>query len=235
MRWLTDIPSWIRFPVLTLEFFFVSFFVATLDLQISSNDWRPMKKHRNRSRAAAAPVAMDARMLRSREALRNGLLELLQRKSLEQITIRDIVARADIGYATFFRHHPTKESLLRDLAADQIDGLVNMALQALDAVDSRAACMALCAYVAERRALWSTLLTGGAAGAMREEFIRIASRVAAERMETGARIPAELGAVHASSAIIEILAWWLRQSRPMSVRRLAEIMDRLVIGPLVTS
>src|SRR5262245_24216580 len=128
---------------------------------------KPKKNRRDKTRAAAAPVAMDARMLRSREALRTGLLELLQRKSLEQITIRDIVARADIGYATFFRHHPTKESLLRDLAADQIDGLVNMALPALDAVDSRAACLALCAYVHERRALWSTLLTGGAAGPVR--------------------------------------------------------------------
>jgi AcrR family transcriptional regulator len=192
-----------------------------------------MKRRRNSSRAKAAPVAMDARMLRSREALRTALLELLQRKSLEQITIREIVARAEIGYATFFRHHPTKESLLRDLAAEQIDGLVNMALPALDAVDSRAACLALCAYVHERRALWSTLLTGGAAGSMREEFIRIASRVAAERMETGARIPAELGAVHAASAIVEILAWWLRQPKPMTVARLAEVMDRLVIGPLV--
>jgi AcrR family transcriptional regulator len=194
-----------------------------------------MKTRREKTRAAAAPVAMDARMLRSRAALRNGLLKLLERKSLEQITIRDIVARADVGYATFFRHHPTKESLLRDLAADQIDGLVNMALRALDAVNSRAACLALCTYVNERRALWSTLLTGGAAGAMREEFIRIASRVAATRMEKGARIPPDLGAVHASSAIIEMLAWWLRQSRPIPVQRLAELMDRLVIGPLVMS
>src|SRR5262245_56777434 len=177
MRWLDPLPWLIRFSVPALEFFFVSFFVATL-VSILSNDLEPMKKHRNRSRAAAAPVAMDARMLRSREALRNGLLELLERKSLEQITIRDIVARSNIGYATFFRHHATKEALLRDLAADQIDGLVNMALRALDAVDSRAACLALCAYVAERRALWSTLLTGGASGAMREEFVRIASRVA---------------------------------------------------------
>src|SRR5262245_55895776 len=130
-----------------------------------------MKRDPGKSRAAAAAPAMDARMVRSREALRTALLELLERKSLEQITIREIVTQAEIGYATFFRHHPTKDALLRDLIADQIDGLVNMALPALDAANSRAACQALCAYVDERRALWSTLLTGGASSAMREEFI----------------------------------------------------------------
>jgi len=173
-------------------------------------------------------------MLRSREALRTALLELLQRKPLEQITIREIATQADVGYATFFRHHPTKEALLRDLADDEINGLVNMALPTLDVGNSRASSLALCAYVNERRTLWSTLLTGGAAAAMREAFIQMASRVAA-KMDAHAWLPAELGVIHASSAIIEILAWWLRQSKPLPVERIAELIDRLVIGPLVTT
>ena len=62
-------------------------------------------------------TARDARAVRTREALRRALLDLLEDKSLEQITIRDITAAAGIGYTTFFRHHPTTESLLDDLAA----------------------------------------------------------------------------------------------------------------------
>lgn len=182
---------------------------------------------------SAVSIVTDARMLRSREALRGALLQLLQDKPLEQITIREITAQAGVGYATFFRHHPTKEALLRDLAADQINGLAGMALPALSAIDSRATCVALCSYVNERRALWATLLTGGAAGALREEFIR-ASREAAAHFDAHDWLPVELGVVHASSAIIEILAWWLRQPKPISVARIAEIMDRLVVGPLVT-
>ena len=44
----------------------------------------------------------DPRALRSRKALRNALIELLQEQPLEQISVRDIVARAGVGYATFF-------------------------------------------------------------------------------------------------------------------------------------
>ncbi|MGH8629312.1 MAG: TetR/AcrR family transcriptional regulator, partial [Burkholderiales bacterium] len=105
----------------------------------------------------------DRRAVRTREALRAALLELLETTPLEQITIRDIAARAGIGYATFFRHHPTKESLLDDVAAEQIGRLVELSVPLLDFRDTRAASRALCSYVDEHRALWSRLLTGGAA------------------------------------------------------------------------
>ena len=187
----------------------------------------------NRSLESPATAAItDARMLRSREALRNALLELLQRKPLGQITIREIAAQAQVGYATFFRHHPTKESLLNDLAAELLNGLVAMTLPALNAADTHTTCVRLCAYVDERRALWSALLTGGAAGVLREQFIRAAHN-ASTHIEAYDWLPVELGLVHASSAIIEMLAWWLRQTDPMPVERIADIMNRLVVGPLV--
>ena len=83
--------------------------------------------------------ADDPRTVRTREALRNALLRLLERKPLEQITIREIVAQAKISYVTFFRHHPTKEALLHDIAAEQVRGLTELMLPALDARDTRAA------------------------------------------------------------------------------------------------
>src|SRR5262249_9722475 len=81
----------------------------------------------------------DPRAVRSREALRGAFLELLETKALDQITIQEITERAGVGYVTFFRHHGTKESLLNEIAADQIRRLVELTLPVLDAVDSRAA------------------------------------------------------------------------------------------------
>ena len=54
----------------------------------------------------------DARQVRSRHALHQALLALLEEKPFDQITVREISARAGTGYATFFRHYPTKEALL---------------------------------------------------------------------------------------------------------------------------
>src|ERR1700733_5042840 len=175
----------------------------------------------------------DARMLRTRAALRHALLRLLERKHFDQITVRDITAEAKIGYATFFRHHESKAELLEDVAEEQIGNLMALALPLLVAADTRGSCLALCKYVDEHRAIWSALLTGGAAGAMREEFIRQAMRVGSGQVQKSSWLPVDLGAIFGVSATVEILAWWLRQSHDFSVERIADIIDRLVVTPAV--
>src|SRR5579862_7891065 len=78
----------------------------------------------NRTYQPHYSTADDPRTVRTREALRDALLRLLEHESLEQITIREIAANANISYVTFFRHYPTKEALLRDIAKEQVRRLV---------------------------------------------------------------------------------------------------------------
>jgi AcrR family transcriptional regulator len=172
-------------------------------------------------------------MVRTRAALRRALLALLECKQLDEITVRDIAAEAQIGYATFFRHHASKADLLKDVAEEQIGNLMALALPLLVAADTRGSCLALCKYVSEHRAIWSALLTGGAAGAMREEFIRQAMQQGAAQVQRSSWLPVELGAIYGVSATVEILAWWLRKPNDFTVERIAEIVDRLVVTPAV--
>jgi len=180
-------------------------------------------------------TATDARMVRTRAAMRQALLALLERKQLDQITVRDIAAEASIGYATFFRHHESKWELLQEVAEEEIGRLMALGLPLLAAADTRGSALALCKYVREHRAIWSALLTGGAAGAMREEFIRQAMQLGASQVQKSDWLPVELGAIYGVSATVEILAWWLRQPEKFSVERIAEIVDRLVMTPSVGS
>jgi len=180
-------------------------------------------------------TAQDARAVRTREALRNALLRLLELKSFEQITIRDICEVADVGYTTFFRHHQTKESLLDEIAAEQIGELVGMSLKVADASDTRHASIAVCQYVDDHRKLWSTLLTGGAASALREEFIRLSLDVAATRAQPGAWPPADIATILVVSSTLELLSWWLRQRKPMSIEEVAAIHEHIIITPIAPS
>lgn len=182
--------------------------------------------HKSGRPAASSPL--DARALKSGRALQAALLALLERKPLEQITIREIAAEAGVHYATFFRHHQTKESLLDAVAADQIERLVALTLPVFDNVDGHASVMALCAYVDEHRTLWSALLTG-AAGAMREELRRISRAVAAERARQDAWLPPELGVRASTSLIVETLTWWLAlPAGTVSLAEVAAILHRLL-------
>jgi AcrR family transcriptional regulator len=168
-------------------------------------------------------------MVRTDDALRRALLGLLERKPLEQITIRQIAAEAGVHYATFFRHHATKKALLNHVAADQINRLVQLSLPVSDAVDSQAGFVTLCRYVSNHRPLWTALLTGGAAGAMREELLRVSRDLAKVRAPKGSWLPMALGTACTVSLIVETISWWLTQpAEAFSIERVAKILNRLV-------
>lgn len=181
---------------------------------------------------------MDARQARTRVRLLETLLELLEREPFEAITVRALAAAAGVGYATFFRHYPSKEALLDDLAADEIAELLKRAMPLMSAQDSARACVALFDFVAQRKALWRALLTGGAAPILRAQFIDQARALAADFAgpppDDGC--PVDLRITFATSATLEIIAWWLRQDEgdALSTERIAAILNRLAITPTVT-
>lgn len=178
-------------------------------------------------------TAKDARVHQTRAAIRKAFLQLLDEKPLDQITVREIATAASIGYTTFFRHHTSKEDLLNGIAAAEIRHLIELALPILGTIDSKNAALAMCGYVSEHRALWSTLLTGGAANVLREEFIRLSLEIAASWNGTDEWLPAEVGVILVTSGTIELLAWWLKQKNPIPVEDLATIFDRVVVSPVV--
>lgn len=182
-----------------------------------------------------SPRRVDVRVTRTRAALRDALLTLLEEIPFEQITVRQITARAGTGYATFFRHYPERRALLNDLVSDEIQELMTLSMPILDAVNPRAAAVALCKHVDERRPLWTALLTGESAGTMREEFIRQARTFTDQAPNDESWLPYDLRVNYGVSSFFEVLAWWLQQRRDLSIDQVAEIIDRLVITPLVTA
>ncbi|HEX7873400.1 MAG TPA: helix-turn-helix domain-containing protein [Sphingobium sp.] len=172
----------------------------------------------------------DARIVRSREGLRTALLDLLQEAPLERITIRDIAARAGVGYNTYFRHYPGKEALLDDLAAAEIAALCDLTLPIYETADARQACVAVCAFVESHRALWSALLNGGAEGKVRQEMLRHALAAPATRAREGG-LPGDLGPLLTIGSMVELLGWWLRQAEAYSAEEIGGIMHRIIIVP----
>lgn len=175
----------------------------------------------------------DARQVRSRKALTGAMLAMLEEKPFDQITIREISARAGTGYATFFRHYTDKEALLGDVASEEIGALLAMTTPVLYDANSYVSTLALCNYVYDHRALWSALLTGGAASIVREEFIRQARQLAIYAMKPESWLPADLGVVYGTGGTIDLLAWWLSQDEDYSPEQIAGILNRLIIAPLV--
>ena len=58
---------------------------------------------------------MDRRQRKTREAIFSAFVELLSKKDFNEITVGEIIKKADIARATFYAHFETKEYLLKEL------------------------------------------------------------------------------------------------------------------------
>lgn len=171
----------------------------------------------------------DARTHRSIGALREAFLTLLEAKPLEEITIKEVTEAAGLSYPTFFRRYSGKDELLADIATEEVRQLLSLGEHAFGNRHSPKPIEAMCAYVQSRRNLWKVLLTGGAASAMRDEFMRISREIAASRPRSNPWLPIDLAVHFVASGIFEIFAWWMAQPEDYPVENVVTILNVLIV------
>lgn len=55
---------------------------------------------------------MDLRVIRTKNSIRNALVELIEEKGFEAITVKDITTKANINRGTFYAHYQDKFDLM---------------------------------------------------------------------------------------------------------------------------
>lgn len=181
-----------------------------------------------RKRTTEPARTTDPRARRSVLALQASLLTLLEYKSLDQISLKEISDAAGLSHMTFFRRFGSKEELFQHIATEEVRNLLQLGQVAITEKIPDSA-RGMCAYVQARRKLWRTLLTGGAVPVMRQEFMRISAEIAATRGRTNPWLPLDLAVPFVASGIFEILAWWMRQPDDYPVQNVITIFDALIV------
>ena len=78
-----------------------------------------------------AAKAGDRRVQRTRTSLLTALLDLIVEKGYEEVTVQDIVDRANVGRSTFYKHFLDKRELLLS-GVDELHGFLAQQRAVLD-------------------------------------------------------------------------------------------------------
>jgi AcrR family transcriptional regulator len=178
-------------------------------------------------------AVLDARVVRTREALREAMIALAAEQPLDAITVRAIAQRAGVGYATFFRHYVDKEALLADVADMLTKAFLDRVRPLLLVQDRRGAARSLCAFVEDNLPIHMALIAGGSGETVRAGMLRQTLETMARRRPAEGGGPYdELLLFHLVSAILNLLAWWLRNFDAVDAELMADMIDRAVLGPV---
>ena len=176
----------------------------------------------------------DRRVRRTRAALGQALLDLATERPFERLTVRELVDRADVGYATFFRHYASKEALLLDVFGGIVGELADLLQPTTEEGRLEEAGRQLFDYVARHEARLRLLFAAQRGTAVeREVRAAVEARVlASPGFRPPADVPADLAAHHLAVASLALVAWWLEHGMPHPPERMGQIYARLVVGPV---
>ncbi len=176
---------------------------------------------------------LDARVRRTRDALGDALVALIQEKPFDTITVQDVLDRAGVGRSTFYLHYSNKDDLLMS-DADEFFERFSMTLSVHEDVSDRVAPVReFFAHVAEMRRFFDALIKSGKAQEnlelARGHFARGIERRLAE-LPRGRGISARerpaIAFAHAG-AMLSLLTWWLDGGMRESPEHIDELFHRM--------
>lgn len=193
----------------------------------------PSAGNRKSSRSAATPK-MDRRVLRTRDALGDALVQLMHEKPFETITVQHVLDRAGIGRSTFYTHYRDKEDLFMSDVEEFWDGMATLVSRRGETSARVAPVTELFGHVAEVREFYNALVASGKvhdvlelgrghfARAIEQRLIELprARGIAAERR------PALAHAI--AGALMSLMSWWIDRGMLSSPEQMDDVFHQMV-------
>ena len=190
-----------------------------------------------------AEKILDRRVQKTLQLLQNALVELIAEKEYDDITIQEILDRANVGRSTFYSHFENKDQLLRSLLSDLHttfdEGIRQLAEEDKTWADNSTQIpFTVLDFVSQNYRLFKAMLVQQGSGAGSNPFhnyllvlTREHFRLMIEHEKHDLR-SLDLAIHFFSSAFIGVLAWWLEHNMPCSPQELGQAINQLMLPGL---
>jgi AcrR family transcriptional regulator len=182
-----------------------------------------------------AQQRQDRRSQRTQQMLMEALITLLSAKHYDEISINDIIDRANVGRSTFYAHYQTKDDLLKS----SFERVLDMLIQHLhfDEVDQGLQLdttplfrHAKGHYELYRTLAWGSgfeILTKDGHAALSAKFQANFTLLLSGRPEPS--IPIAILSYTMAGTLLILLKWWLDNKIPYSPEFMDDIFQQLVM------
>jgi AcrR family transcriptional regulator len=173
----------------------------------------------------------DRRVKRTQRLLSEALFELMLEKGYDNVTIRDLTQRADIAYATFFRHYKSKDEIILRQVDESLGELQKLMPELRGRFYLHTGTL-LFEHMQQNNEFYRRLFES--ASFSKQLRLRLAENTlmrSRQRLPAGAEplIPVEIVANHLSASLLALMEWWLANRQPYPPQRMAEIYDQLIV------
>ncbi len=182
-----------------------------------------------------AQIRNDRRSQRTQQALIDALLALLAEKHYDEISINDIVNRANVGRSTFYAHYQTKDALLKAGFARALELLAHHVSFAGSDLDLRLDTAPLFHHAQGHYELYRTLAWGSGFELLTRDGHAALSVMLQERLTqqlTGKpepSVPVPVLAHALAGTLLILLKWWLDHKMPYPPERMDKFFQQLAM------
>lgn len=172
----------------------------------------------------------NLRVRRMQKLLREALLDLIEKRGFEALTVSEIIEQAMVSRTAFYRHYQDKYDLVEQIFEEAMSALLQ-AVGDLGREHPTASWVMFFEHIAEYERLYRVLL--GRQGS--PWFARNMRTALSELVKERGRLPHGLDAdrlcAHTfadafvpdlvSALVVDAITWWLEQGRPYSPEEIA--------------
>ena len=183
-----------------------------------------------------AQQRQDRRSQRTQQTLMDALIALLAVKHYDEISVNDIIDRANVGRSTFYAHYQGKDDLLKSGFERVLDMLIHHISFGEADQDLRLDAIQLFRhaqghYDLYRTLVWGSgfdLLTKDGHAALSAKFQENFTQLLSGKPEPS--IPLAVLSYSMAGTLLILLKWWLDNKMPYSPEYMDEIFQQLVMS-----